>query len=206
MQTAQKRILIVEDEKIVARDLALTLEELGYAVSGTAESSKEAIGNATLAPPDLVLMDLGLKGDVDGIEAARALKRLHDLPIVYLTGRDDETTLERAIGSGPDGYLLKPVSRRSLRSAIELAFKKHSSFAALAARNHEVEAQSRDLGLLMEMGELLQICDTTDEALATLLRFGPSLFPSLSGTLFLGDRGSLSPTIAWGPQLPTRAF
>jgi two-component system cell cycle sensor histidine kinase/response regulator CckA len=118
-------VLVVEDERIVARDLEQTLAELGYHAAGIASSAEEAIAHASKRCPDLVLMDIRIRGKRDGVETADLLRRQFDVPIVYLTAHADDATLERAKRSEPYAYLLKPVKAAELRSAIEVALYRH---------------------------------------------------------------------------------
>jgi PAS domain S-box-containing protein len=118
-------ILIVEDESIVAKEIKITLQELGYAVSGIVSSGKKAIEKVEESKPGLVLMDIKLKGEIDGIEAAGQINARYDIPIVYLTAYADERILERAKITEPFGYILKPFSDRELHSTIEIALYKH---------------------------------------------------------------------------------
>lgn len=118
------RIMVVEDEGIVARDLQNRLERMGYVVCTTASSGEEAIQMAGEMRPDLVLMDIVLKGRMDGIEAAETLRRRFGTPIVYLTAYADESTLQRAKRTGPHAYILKPFSERDLRTNVEVALYK----------------------------------------------------------------------------------
>ncbi len=119
-------VIIVEDEAIVAIELEENLESLGYSVLDSVTSGEEAIERTRNLQPDLVLMDIRLDGDMDGIEAASNIRRHFDIPVVYLTAYTDDRTLERAKMSQPFGYLVKPFSRRELRPAIETALFKHS--------------------------------------------------------------------------------
>lgn len=105
---AKTEILIVEDERITAEDIRLSLGGLGYAVTGMASSGEEAIRKAEELHPDLVLMDIVLGGDMDGIEAAKRIRARFNIPVVYLTAYADEKTLERAKVTQPFGYILKP--------------------------------------------------------------------------------------------------
>jgi len=105
---AKTEILIVEDERITAEDIRLSLGGLGYAVTGMASSGEEAIRKAKELHPDLVLMDIVLGGDMDGIEAAKRIRARFNIPVVYLTAYADEKTLERAKVTQPFGYILKP--------------------------------------------------------------------------------------------------
>ena len=120
----QRKIMIVEDEQIVAHDLALMVENLGYTVSAVLDSGKEAVELAKRERPDLALMDIVLPGEMDGIEAASQLRKNHHLPIIYLTAYADGDTIQRAKQTEPQGYILKPFEEREIRTAIELALYK----------------------------------------------------------------------------------
>lgn len=119
------QILIVEDERIVASDVRTSLERLGYKVCGTAVFGEDAIKKAEEARPDLVLMDIVLEGEMDGIEAASIIRTRYDIPVVYLTAYADEKTLKRAKKSEPFGYILKPFEDRDVHSTIEMALHKY---------------------------------------------------------------------------------
>ena len=120
-------ILIVEDERIVAKDIQVSLEDLGYQVLGIASSGKEAIDKAAQVRPDIVLMDINLKGDMDGIDTAKYIKSSFDILIIYLTAYADDNTLERAKETEPIGYILKPFKTRELHATIQLAVVKHQA-------------------------------------------------------------------------------
>jgi len=121
----KKQILIVEDERIVADDIKMSLERLGYVVSSIAFSGKEATKKAEELHPDLVLMDIVLKGEMTGIETAGIIHSRFDIPVVYLSAYADDKTLERAKITEPFGYILKPFEDRDLHSTIEMALYKH---------------------------------------------------------------------------------
>ncbi len=127
-----KSILIVEDEVIVARDIKMSVEALGYTVAGLAHTGADAVEMAIGAEPDLVLMDIMLKGDMDGTAAAELIRERMDVPIVFLTAYSDEETLGRAKLSGPLGYILKPFEERELRVTIEIALYRHKMERELA--------------------------------------------------------------------------
>ena len=118
-------ILIVEDDRIVAEDTKITLEKLGFGVSGIVPSVKDALNRVEAEPPDLVLMDIVLEGEMDGIEAAARIRDRFNIPVVYVTGYADEDVLERAKATEPFGYVLKPFEDRELNSTIEIALYKH---------------------------------------------------------------------------------
>jgi len=119
-------IMIVEDESIVAKDIQASLKNLGYTVVAVAASGEEALAKVGDAKPDLVLMDVMLKGKMDGIEAAGYIRERYKIPVVYLTAYTDDETLRRAKISEAFGYLLKPFEDRELRTTIEIALYKHT--------------------------------------------------------------------------------
>ena len=118
-------VLIVEDERIVAKDLQQTLAAMGYATPVIASSADEAMHRAAEHVPDLVLMDIRIKGSHDGIETAEMLRGKFGVPVVYLTAHADDATLERARRTVPYGYLMKPIKPAELRSAIEVSIHRH---------------------------------------------------------------------------------
>lgn len=119
------QIIVVEDEQIVALDLKRSLQELGYHVNKIAAAGEAAVAAVREQKPDLVLMDIGLQGKMDGIEAARMIHGDYDIPVVYLTAYADDKTLKEATTTGPYGYLVKPFEKRELKSTIEVALFKH---------------------------------------------------------------------------------
>jgi len=119
------RILIVEDERITAKDLGDILKGLGYEVSAMVSSGADAIREVEIHPPDLVLMDIRIRGEIDGAETARILRERFDVPVVYLTAHADRDTLERAKQSRPMGYILKPFHESELHASVEIALSKH---------------------------------------------------------------------------------
>jgi putative two-component system response regulator len=120
----KKKIMVVEDETIVARSLARQLTDLGYDVVATVYSGEEAVAKAGMVHPDLVLMDIVLAGKMDGIEAAAKIAAISGAPVVYLTSYADDKTFGRATLTGPSGYVLKPVEKKQLHLTIELALHK----------------------------------------------------------------------------------
>ena len=140
------RVLIVEDERIVAADLAGTLGGLGYEVVASVATGEDAVTRASELAPDLVLMDIRLGGQLDGIQAAALIKRHRDVPVVFLTAHSDDETLTRAIGTGPLGYLVKPFREPELRCAIELALHKHEIDRRLQDREQWLVTTIRSIG------------------------------------------------------------
>ncbi|MGB6031778.1 MAG: PAS domain S-box protein, partial [Bacteroidota bacterium] len=129
-------ILVVEDELIVARDIRARLLRQGYAVPSVVASGEEAVRETAVHQPDLILMDVMLKGEMDGIEAAERIRSQSDVPIVYLTAFADERTLQRAKITEPFGYLLKPFEERELHITIEMALYKHGIEKVLREKEH----------------------------------------------------------------------
>lgn len=123
MKTA--RILIVEDEAIVAMVIKKRLLFLGYEVSGVAASGKDAITKVEGTYPDLVLMDIMLKGEMDGIEAADIIQKQFSVPVVFLTAHSDDKTLGRAKETDPYGYIIKPFTEKDLSTTIEIALHRY---------------------------------------------------------------------------------
>jgi diguanylate cyclase (GGDEF)-like protein/PAS domain S-box-containing protein len=121
---AEERVLIVEDEKIIALDLQRRLEKFGYSVVALAATAQEAVEAALEYHPDIILMDIMLGGDRDGVDAAVEIKEQHNVPIVFLTAYADERTVERAKKAEPVGYVLKPFKERELQTTIEIALCK----------------------------------------------------------------------------------
>jgi CheY-like chemotaxis protein len=118
------KILIVEDDDVLARVISWRLGNLGYEVCGRTVTSAETMELLAIEKPDLVFMDINIKGDIDGIETAKLIKNEFKLPVVYLTSHCDGPTLERAKATRPDGFVLKPFADNDLRVAVELALKK----------------------------------------------------------------------------------
>jgi CheY-like chemotaxis protein len=119
------RILIVEDERIIAEDLKISLRNFGYDIIAIVSSGEDAIKKAEELCPDLMLMDIALQGDIDGIEAAEKIHEKSDIPIVYLTAYSNGDILEKAKQTRPYAYLVKPFHENELRTKIEIALHEH---------------------------------------------------------------------------------
>jgi PAS domain S-box-containing protein len=146
MKTEPVAILIVEDERIIARDLEQTLAQLGYTPCGIASSADSALSMTAERRPDLVLMDIRIQGSRDGIDTAQDLQSQFDIPVVYLTAHADETTLARAKQTGPYGYLLKPVKLAELRSVVEVSIYKHRLERDVRARERWLSTILNSIG------------------------------------------------------------
>ncbi|MBI4660137.1 MAG: response regulator [Verrucomicrobia bacterium] len=119
------QVLVVEDEGIIAADIQDRLTSLGYEVPATVASAEEALQKIPIYSPDLVLMDIVLQGEMDGIDAAAEIRKRFDLPVIFLTAHADESTLTRAKITEPFAYILKPFEERELQTALEMALHKH---------------------------------------------------------------------------------
>jgi len=125
LTSREPRALIVEDEALIAEELRERLLRLGFSIIATVDSAEEGVAIATRERPDLVLMDIRLRGEKDGVEAAREIRQQVDVPIVYLTAYSDRLTVDRAKQTEHDGFILKPFLRRELQPTIEVAMRRH---------------------------------------------------------------------------------
>ncbi len=128
--SAQFLVQIVEDDPLIGLDLKRALEGFGYNVTGPCVTAEEAIENVAKKKPNLILMDINLKGEMDGISAAKAISQTSAVPIIFLTADTDERTLQRAMPILPYGYLIKPFDPFELRSTIEVALQRHEMRSA----------------------------------------------------------------------------
>lgn len=128
---AAEKILVVEDERVVARDIEKRLKKLGYVVPASVATGEDAIAKVAELRPDLVLMDIRLKGPMDGLEAAEQIRTDYNTPVIYLTAYADEATLQRAKATEPFGYIVKPFDERDLHVAIEVALRRQLSETAI---------------------------------------------------------------------------
>ncbi len=136
-----KKILIVEDELIVAEDMADTLRSLGYTVLGIASTGQKALAKISQTSPSLVLMDIMLKGDMDGIETTQKIREQWDVPVVYLTANADDVTVQRATSTEPYGYLVKPIEEKELKRTIEIALRRHEAEQKIKQQAKEAEEE-----------------------------------------------------------------
>ncbi len=163
-------VLVVEDENIVAKDIANRLRHLGYQVSGMAGSGEEAIRMAEASKPDLVLMDIMLRGSMDGIQAAEIITVKQEIPVIYLTAYADEKTLHRAKRTDAFGYLLKPFEERELHITIEMALYKNQMERRLRESEEWLSA------VLTSIGDAVIATDT-----AGTIRFMNTVAEQLTG-------------------------
>ncbi len=157
-------IFIVEDESIVAKDIQHSLTKLGYNVVGIANNGNDAIDKITELVPDLVLMDIMIKGPLTGIEVTEKIKEKMNVPVIFLTAYADEGTLSRAKVMEPYGYILKPFKEIDLHSTIEMAVYKHQKDAALMKERdflyslvENKEERSRDIIFVKSNNRIVKI-------------------------------------------------
>ena len=156
---SEARILVVEDEAVVALDLRNRLDRLGYKAIMTTGRGDEAIQLCEKLQPDLVLMDIRLQGPVDGITAAESIRLQYHLPVVYLTAHADESTVARARLTEPFGYILKPFDERELRTVIEMALYKHQAERKLQLSERRYATTLASIGdAVISTDELGRIC------------------------------------------------
>ncbi|MDZ4824156.1 MAG: response regulator [Flavobacteriales bacterium] len=137
------KILIIEDDGIIRKDIEKSLKKMGYDVAGHTDNGTRAIELAHELKPDLVLMDIMLKGDMSGIEAAEFIKRDRDVPVIYLTSHSDDATLAKAKITEPHGYVIKPFKEIDLHTSIEMAVHKHSKEKELKVEFDLLKALSK---------------------------------------------------------------
>jgi len=165
---AKKTLLIVEDERIVAKDLQQTLQRLAYHVPVIASTGSEAVHSAKTIKPDLVLMDIQLRGNLDGIQTAAEIRNNFDVPVIYLTAFADEDTLKRAKITEPFGYIIKPFDEHEVHSTIEIALYKHSIERKLRASEHWITATLNSVGdavIATDINETIIFMNPTAEKL-----------------------------------------
>jgi CheY-like chemotaxis protein len=157
-QASKARILLVEDEAIVARDIQSQLAELRYEVCGRAARGEEAIELSGTHRPDLVLMDIQLAGEMDGVTAAHTIRERFDIPVVFLTAFAADDILARAKLAEPYGYILKPFSERELSTVLEMALYKYTAESRLkeSAQNNQTILDNMVDGVITinEFGEI----------------------------------------------------
>ncbi len=146
-------VLVVEDEVIVARDLQQSLDDMGYEVLAAVSSGAEALRASRERVPDVVLMDIRIAGDQDGIDTGTALQQRHQVPVIYMTAYSDAATISRAVRSSPYGYIVKPFTGREVRSAIEVACRRHEVDRRVAQRERWFST------MLFSIGDAVVACD-----------------------------------------------
>ncbi len=169
---AGSKILIVEDEHIVALDIRLHLQKCGYTVPGIFSSGEEALEHMEELQPDIVLMDIQLQGELDGVETASIIKEKYRIPVILLTAYADDTTIERAKITQPFGYIIKPFEERELRTAIEIALYRYQMERKLLDRERLFFTTLNSIGdavVVTDIDGVIEFINPVAEQLCTVL-------------------------------------
>ncbi len=164
----EKSILIVEDEGVVALSIKAGLTKMGYTVVGIAVSGNEAIALATEKKPDVILMDIHIKGDMDGIQTTEKINAIMDVPVIFLTAYADDETVKRAIRTGSHSYLVKPYNPRELYSNIEFAIYKHRLKFRTGSYRERLElflTNAPEAGLIIDIQNCIVFANSASETL-----------------------------------------
>jgi PAS domain S-box-containing protein len=164
----EKTVLIVEDEGVVALSIQAVLKKMGYKVVGIAVTGSEAIALAMEHKPDVILMDIHIKGDIDGIQTTEKLNKITDIPVIFLTAYADDETVQRAIKTRSHSYLVKPYNPRELYSNIEFAIYKHRMKTKLGSNRENLELfliKSAYAGLIIDMQNNIVFANSAAETL-----------------------------------------
>ncbi len=160
---AQTNVLVVEDESIVSKDIQHSLKKLGYNVVGAASTGEQAVQLAMDTMPDIILMDIMLKGEMNGIEAATQIRTETNIPVIFLTAYADESTLNKAKVTQPYGYIIKPFKEIDIHTSIEMALYKHKKEAEVLKERDllfnlvENQATGKDLLFVKSNSRLVKL-------------------------------------------------
>lgn len=154
-RTRRRKILVVEDDPIIANLVEVILAKRGYVICGRADTGESAIARAAEEQPDIILMDIGLKGELDGIFAAKYILNAFNIPVVFLTGSSDEETILQATKAEPFGYITKPFGETNLYSSIEVALYNH------AMRNRILKSGPAPIRKILDMLDAVLLADST---------------------------------------------
>jgi PAS domain S-box-containing protein len=193
IQVQEKSILIVEDEGVVALSIQAALTKMGYKVVGIAVTGNEAITLATTHKPDVILMDIHIKGDIDGIQTTEKLNEITDIPVIFLTAYADDETVKRAIKTKSHSYLVKPYNPRELYSNIEFAIYKHRMKGRPGSNRENLElflTKSAVAGLIIDMQNSIVFANSASETLLGWTReemLGKKFFTLISPAISTAD-------------------
>jgi CheY-like chemotaxis protein len=150
------RVLIVEDEAIIALEIEARLTAMGYEVIDCVASGEEALEIVNATPPDVILMDINIQGKLDGIMLAKTIREHYAIPCVFLTAYSDDLTIKRAAGSNPLGYLTKPFSDREVHAAIQIGLYREEKERELKTQRDELDRLNKDLKNALKNIQVLQ--------------------------------------------------
>ncbi len=142
------RLIVVENERLIAQDIAQILQDDGYIIQAIASDGETAISEIVECPPDLVLLDIHINGKIDGIDVAKFIQSYYNIPIIYLTAFSDAETLKRAQLTNPMGYIVKPFREEQLRSSVSIALATHATKYASITNNAESHLKDRFLSII----------------------------------------------------------
>lgn len=151
------RILIVEDDMIIAANISLQLTKLGYEVTGIASRGKDALNNVRVNHPDIILMDINLKGQLNGIETAKEIQHISDIPMIYLTANSDEATFQKAKETRPYAFIPKPFNKLNLERTIALVVEKLSDENAGVQQDNTFIESLDDRIFIRNNGKLIKV-------------------------------------------------
>jgi PAS domain S-box-containing protein len=198
------KILVVEDEYIISQDLMVRLENMGYAPLGPAATGDEAIELVSNEQPDVVLMDIALSGEMDGIDTAEQIKTDYNIPVIYVTAFSDDSVVDRAKPTEPYGYLIKPFVDKELKATIETAFYKHQMEDQLRRSREQYRALLNASGAVpWEMDALTKRFTYVGSQSKSVLGISPQDMDSLEkwlGMVHPDDITELRELYAWGPE------
>lgn len=190
-----KRILVVEDEAVVAADLEDRLRQLGYEPVGNTGQGDQALSLAKESAADLVLMDIQLQGALDGITAADQIRQVLDIPVVFLTAHADDFTFQRAKDTAPFGYVLKPFSQQSLQTAIGMALERHALEYRLKRTQQWLTAIIENVGCALVVTDEWGLVQSMNRQAAELCGWSPAdaFLKSFGDVFALVDAFTLEP-------------
>lgn len=154
---SKTRVLIVEDDMIIAANISLQLSKLGYEITGIESRGEEAIIHARLNTPDVVLMDINLKGSIDGIETAYSIQTTKDIPIIYITANNDEATFEKAKKTHPFAFIAKPINIRGLRRTLSLVEEQINKKNKTGGEKEEIIEFLNDRIFIRHHGQMVKL-------------------------------------------------
>ncbi len=154
---SKTRVLIVEDDMIIAANISLQLSKLGYEITGIESRGEEAIIHARLNTPDLVLMDINLKGSIDGVETAYAMQNTTDIPIVYITANNDEATFDKAKKTHPFAFIAKPINMRALHRTLSLVEEQINKRNKTESEKEEIIEFLNDRIFIRHHGQMIKL-------------------------------------------------
>ncbi|MBN1315969.1 MAG: PAS domain S-box protein [Anaerolineales bacterium] len=182
------RILVVEDQILIGKEIQNTLIDLGYSVPLIASSGIEAIEKTKSLKPDLVVMDIVLNGEMDGVSAAKVIQKEFNIPVVYLTGYTDDETLHQAQISEPFGYVVKPFNTQELHTNIQVAIYRHRIQKELIDREEALRKKNASLELLNRIGQTLTSTLDFQQVIERMLEAAVEVVEANGSSVWLNDR------------------